>query len=111
MLRVVVRWVRLTRKDELHWTVPIREQTPQTRFVAEEQARALVRREAAREADRERAGAEERSRADQMRGVLPVVLPAIAGELTTESDQRRLQLVVEIPNPLVVELENLVPDV
>src|SRR5687767_6183359 len=107
VLRFVVRRVRLPREDELHGAVTVRQQAPEARFVAEEERRSLVGRKPAREADRERSWAQERTGADEVRGILPEHLPAIPGELATEAEQGRLELEVQVPDPRVVELQNL----
>ena len=105
----VVRRMCFAGEYDLHGPRLIRDQCAQAFDITEEQIRSLVRGEASRKSDGERAVAEQRAGSHQLWRLGPMVPPPASGSLVDEIDQQTLETGVRAPKVAVVDLEHAVP--
>src|SRR5262245_55112712 len=103
MLAGVVGRMRLAREDDLQRSPGVLQHAKQAIGIAEEEGGALVRREAAGEADRQRFRIEQRAGGEQLRRLRQAAHPAQSRALADLTDESALQLQVNAPQLVVAD--------
>ena len=110
LLARIVGGVRLAGEDNLYWAGSVRHQSAQSLDIAKNEIGALVGCEPTREADGERVGIEQCSRANELHGFHRALRKRTSRFIAHQPHEHMLQAQMRAPQLIVVEQQHLFPE-